>query len=216
MFPFRSGTPESDANAGARPRLRVNWIVVACMLGLLAYGVLFVRSAGSIRVGKPRTLWLDILRVWIPLGLAAQLALARLDYRKWIDAAPLPWLGMLLLLLLVFVPGIGTTNNKGAHRWILGLFQPSEFAKIATVPMVAFVLARAPLASQGRRLWAALAAAALPALLVLVEPDLGTALPFGAAAVAMAFVSGVARKTLLSLVASRRRPKRASNASRTA
>ena len=200
MFPFRARTPEGDASAGPRHRLRINWVVVLCMLGLLAYGVLFVRSAGSIRVGKPRTLWIDILRVWIPLGLAAQVTVARLDYRKWIDAAALPWIGMLVLLGLVFVPGIGTTNNMGAHRWILGLFQPSEFAKVALVPMLAFILARAPIESQGWRLWAALGAAAFPAALVLVEPDLGTSIPFATAAVAMAFVSGVARRTLLALV----------------
>ncbi|MBQ9726939.1 MAG: FtsW/RodA/SpoVE family cell cycle protein [Kiritimatiellae bacterium] len=197
---FRSRTPEGDASAAPRRGLRVNWVVVLCMAGLLAYGVLFVRSAGSIRVGKPRTLWIDVLRVWIPLGLAAQVALARLDYRKWIDAAAVPWLGTVVLLLLVFVPGIGTTNNMGAHRWIMGLFQPSEFAKVAVVPMLAFVLARAPLSSQQWRLWGALAAAALPAALVLVEPDMGTAIPFAVAAVAMAFVSGVARRTLLALV----------------
>ena len=200
MFSARSGTPEDDAAAAPRRRVRINWVVVLCMLGLLAFGVLFVRSAGSIRVGKPRTLWIDVLRVWIPLGLAAQVALARIDYRKWIDAAALPWFGTLVLLVLVFVPGIGSTNNMGAHRWILGLFQPSEFAKVALVPMLAFVLARAPVASQGWRLWGALAAAAVPAALVLVEPDLGTAIPFAVAAVAAAFVSGVARKTLLALV----------------
>ena len=201
MFTFRSRTPEEGAGEAPRRRLRVNWVVVLCMLGLLVYGVLFVRSAGSIRTGKPRTLWIDVLRVWIPLGLAVQVFLARLDYRKWIDGAFLPYLGLLLLLGLVFVPGVGTTNNQGAHRWLLGLFQPSEFAKVALVPMLAWILARAPVASERLRLWAALAAAAVPALLVLVEPDLGTAIPFGVAAVAMAFVSGVARRTLLALVA---------------
>ena len=198
---FRSRTPAGDACAAPRRRLGVNWVVVACMFGLLAYGVLFVRSAGSIRVGKPRTLWIDILRVWAPLGLAAQIAIARLDYRKWIDAAAIPYLGTVLLLALVFVPGIGTTNNMGAHRWILGLFQPSEFAKVALVPALAFVLARAPVASGRLRFWAAMAVAAVPALLILVEPDMGTALPFGVCVLAMAFVSGVARRTLLVLVA---------------
>ena len=198
---FRSRTPEGDASAAPRRRLGVNWVVAACMVGLLVYGVLFVRSAGSIRVGKPRTLWIDILRVWIPLGMVAQVAVARLDYRKWIDAAAIPYLGTLLLLALVFVPGVGTTNNMGAHRWILGLFQPSEFAKVAVVPALAFVLARAPVASGRLRFWAAMAVAAVPALLILVEPDMGTALPFGVCVLAMAFVSGVARRTLLALVA---------------
>lgn len=178
---------------------RIDWTTVAVSAALLAYGVLFVRSACAVRTGPVQFLWLKMLTRWIPLGIAAHAILAATDWRRWFDASVLPWLGAVALLVLVLVPGVGTTN-MGARRWLFGFFQPSEAAKIAVIPAVAFALCRTSFSGPGR-LVAAFAAAGIPALLVLLEPDLGTAIPFCAAAVAMAFVSGAAPRTLAAVVA---------------
>ena len=180
--------------------LRVNWPMVLCAAALLAVGVLFIRSACSVRVGRAHELWRQMLWPWIPLGVAAHVVVAVVDYRRWTEWAWAFYLFALVLLVLVLVPGIGTTSNMGARRWLFGRFQPSEGAKFALVAALAFVLGGGMALGERAKLWLSLGLAAAPAALVLLEPDLGTTLPFVAAALAMVFVAGCARKTLLALV----------------
>jgi len=78
--------------------------------------------------------------VWLTIGLIAAFAGARIDYHQWMKIA-WPILGLTLVMLaLVYVPGIGL-NIKGSHRWIrlpFGLsFQPSELAKFAVINALA-------------------------------------------------------------------------------
>ena len=194
-------TRGGEDDAPRRPTwLRIDWAMIAIVAALLAYGVLFVRSACIVRTGAVQCLWLKMLVRWIPLGVAAHVAMAAADWRKLVSWSILPWLGAAVLLLLVLVPGFGTTSNMGARRWLFGIFQPAEAAKLAVVPMVAFALLRAP-GGAVARLALALAAAAVPAALVTMEPDMGTALTFPAAALAMAFVSGVAPRAFWGVVA---------------
>ena len=178
---------------------RLNWVLLLCTAGLLCYGVLFVRSAVAVRVGPVHDIWLKMLFQWIPLGIIAHVICAAIDYRKWVDNAWLLYVGALILLILVLIPGIGTVT-MGARRWLFGIFQPSEAAKFALVPSLAFLLTRSAIQSETRRFWATLFAAGLPAVLVLIQPDMGSSLPFGVAAIAMLFVAGCARKLLLRLV----------------
>lgn len=187
----------------AAPRawwLRVNWPMVLCAAALLAVGVLFIRSACSVRVGRAHELWRQMLWPWIPLGVAAHVVVATIDYRRWTEWAWAFYLFALVLLVLVLVPGIGTTSNMGARRWLFGRFQPSEGAKFALVTALAFVLGGGMAIGEKAKLWLSLGLAAVPAALILLEPDLGTTLPFVAAALAMVFVAGCAKRTLLALV----------------
>ena len=190
-----------DPPAAPRPWwLRVNWPMVLCAAALLAVGVLFIRSACSVRVGRAHELWRQMLWPWIPLGVAAHLVVAAVDYRRWTEWAWAIYLFALVLLVLVLIPGIGTTSNMGARRWLFGRFQPSEGAKFALVAALAFVLGGGMALGERAKLWLSLGLAAVPAALILLEPDLGTTLPFVAAALAMVFVAGCAKRTLLALV----------------
>ena len=146
-----------------------------------------------------RLLWRKTLLRWIPLGVTAAVAVARRDYRKWTDLSWVFYPASLLLLALVLAPGIGETQGMGARRWLFGFFQPAEAAKVALVPTLAFVLSGSAIPGEKARFRTALAVAAAPAALIVAEPDLGTALPCLAAAWAMIWVSGVARRTLLAL-----------------
>jgi cell division protein FtsW len=79
--------------------------------------------------------------VWLVLGLLAAWGGAQTDYHRWMKLA-WPLLGVVVVLLaLVYVPGVGL-NVKGSHRWLrlpLGLsFQPSELAKFAAINALAF------------------------------------------------------------------------------
>ena len=84
--------------------------------------------------------------VWVGIGVGAMWFLSRVDY-AWFRKAAVPIAGLALAgLLLVLVPGVGTVVN-GARRWIyLGGqgVQPSEFAKIAAVILIAALIVRRP------------------------------------------------------------------------
>lgn len=83
--------------------------------------------------------------VWAALGIAALLGMSIVDY-GFLKKATLPIAGVaIVLLLLVFVPGIGV-SAKGARRWIdIGIqFQPSEIAKLALILMLALYISKVP------------------------------------------------------------------------
>jgi len=107
-------------------------------------------------------------------------ACAAFDYRRWRRSAY--WLYALNLLLLALVMR-GGHSALGAQRWIslgpLGTFQPSEPAKLVLAMTIASLLARRA-AVTPREIFIVLAAVAVPALLILKQPDLGTTLVIGA------------------------------------
>jgi len=112
------------------------------------------------------------------------------------------WAAM-LLLVSVFVFGV---TRLGGRRWIMLPFnfslQPSEFAKIAFILMMAGFLSR-PVEElrRPRVFWQALALTALPFALILKEPDLGSAMVFLPISLAMLYVAGTPGRYLLRLVA---------------
>ena len=110
-----------------------------------------------------------------------------------------PWLygGGLALLVIVLSAGI---IGKGAQRWLdLGVvrFQPSEIMKLAVPMFVAWTLTRLPLPPRMFTLLCALAVVALPAALVVVQPDLGTAILIAIAGMAVIFLAGITWKMLI-------------------
>jgi len=110
-----------------------------------------------------------------------------------------PWLYAFGLALLVAVLGAGIIG-KGAQRWLdLGVarFQPSEVMKIAAPMCVAWTLTRLPLPPRLPTTLAALGVLGLPAALVVVQPDLGTAILIGIAGLAVIFLAGITWKMLL-------------------
>ena len=143
--------------------------------------------------------------LWVLLGVGAMWVLSRVDYAWWRRAAvPLAVL-VLVGLLAVLVPGIGTTIN-GARRWIVvggqGI-QPSEIAKLAAVVLVAALIIRRPREIESAAGFARLAAIGiLPAgLLIMLEPDLGTTLVLVVAVMAVLVAAGTRLRYLLSTVA---------------
>lgn len=138
------------------------------------------------------------------VGLVLMLGLSRLQPATLQKAAVPLYLLALASLVLVRIPGIGQVSH-GARRWIslgpLGAFQPSEPAKIVLLLAVATLLARrsgrqaTPLATA----LLALALAALPTVLIMMQPDLGTALVFIGTTGIMLLVSGASPVLLLAL-----------------
>ncbi|MGH2706582.1 MAG: putative lipid II flippase FtsW [Actinomycetota bacterium] len=138
------------------------------------------------------------------LGLVAMLALARFDYRRLRPAArPLLTL-VLLLMVAVLIPGVGLSRG-GSSRWIpLGpvTLQPSELAKLALVVFAAHVLeAKRDRILDPRELTVpVMPMTGLVALLVVVQPDLGTALICTGSALVVMYLAGARPRHLAAIV----------------
>jgi cell division protein FtsW len=149
--------------------LRSNLFLVA--LGLSMLGLVMVYSATYSEVGT------DFLFVRIGhmvLGVAAFFLASRVRYTAWRRYAPALYLIVLVGLVIVLVPGIGTQIN-GARRWLdLGpmSLQPAEFAKLAAILLLSCAVARLPHGS-GLPVKPLVAVGVL-FVLVFVEPDFGT------------------------------------------
>ena len=119
-----------------------------------------------------------------------------IDYRLLRAYAPILWLISVIGLIAVFIPGIGEeVNNSSAWISLPGGFQlqPAELAKIAIIVGIAMVLSDRDQTQDDPSdldVVKALAIAAIPVLLIVIQPDLGTVLIISAAVVAMIGVSG--------------------------
>jgi len=171
---------------------KLNPILLASMVGLTIVGVLFVYSACSVRDDEElRMLYMRHAEVGAA-GVAIYLLVAWFDYRSVLRWS---WLFYLLCLgLLVLVPLIGE-ETMGAKRWLFGI-QPSEPAKLALIMILAWLFGRRE-ADRGPWVFIlALALAGVPAALILMQPDLGTAMVMVPTAMAMLFAANVAPRLL--------------------
>jgi rod shape determining protein RodA len=132
-------------------------------------------------------------------------AIAFSDYRRLVELAPIFYLFGLILLILVLVPGIGVKVH-GQQCWIqlpgLGRFQPSEFAKIPVVLMLAKVFGTH---RSGALTWRELAKGcvilAIPMGLILLEPDTGQALTYLPLLAIVLFLSSMKMRIVAAVVA---------------
>ncbi|MDR2849014.1 MAG: rod shape-determining protein RodA [Verrucomicrobiota bacterium] len=172
------------------PFRRLNGLMLACMVALLAVGVAFVYSSCSVREDASlRMLYMRHLEVGV-LGLAVYFLLARCNYRTLMEWSGVLYAGCLVLLVLVLVPSIGEAK-MGARRWLFGI-QPAEPAKLAVVMMLAWLFGRRVVGRGAVGLLAAAAVAGVPAALILIQPDLGTAMVLVPTVFAMLFAANVA------------------------
>ncbi len=178
-------------------RERFDGITPACLLVLSLFGVFFIYSA---QLATEQHDWTKQL-VWLAMGAVIYLTTALLDYRLWLKYAHFVYLFAIALLLLVLIPGIGTTHNMGARRWLdlpgLGAFQPSEFAKIAVLFATASILTGSRLGTvkDSLQVLVKLAlAVGIPMLLIIAEPDLGSALVIAPMVFAMLYVSNLSTR----------------------
>lgn len=173
-----------------------DWPLMALALTLTAFGIAMVYSAGQTDVPTyVAGLWRSQM-VWFALGLGAAYIISRTSVRLLEWASWPVYIGAcaMLLILLFFGSGAGTAASTKSWLSIGGvqLGQPSEFAKIAVVLMLARVLSgerKAPTSLLG--LWKPAAIVLLPWLLIMAQPDLGTAIVFLGIFFAMLFWRGV-------------------------
>jgi rod shape determining protein RodA len=171
-------------------------VLLLVALALTAFGILAVYVAG-VDAGQA---YATNQAIGFVVGLAGAIPLALIDYRIW-QRHLRPIYG-LVLLMLAAVLAVGAAAG-GAQRWVdIGpvQVQPSEFAKLGMVIVLAGYFAEKPVGEHAVFL-KALGLLALPALLVFMQPDLGTALVFGAVFTVMSYIAGAKLIQLAGLVA---------------
>ncbi|QGN57760.1 rod shape-determining protein RodA [Nostocoides sp. HKS02] len=181
---------------------RSDWGLVVAALGLSLVGALLVYSATRREAG---TAYLVRHLLNTALGLGLAVGVTRMGYQLLRALAPLLYLLSIGGLLLVLTP-VGSTVN-GSHSWIQlpGGFsvQPSEFAKVALCLGLAIILGERldrGAEPDRRDLLVAGLVAAVPIGLVMLQPDLGSALVLGALAFGVVAVAGTPKRWLAAAV----------------
>jgi rod shape determining protein RodA len=152
----------------------VDWVLLGCTVALVA---LSIATLSSLHVGRAGgTVALRQL-MWFGVGMVGLLVVASIDYKRMVRVAPALYVAGLVALLAVFVLG---RTVSGAKRWIvLGPMsvQPSEVFKFCFVLMIAWLLTSRwaqPVSKTTLALVAPLLV--VPVVLIIKQPDLGTAL----------------------------------------
>ncbi len=171
-------------------RERWDWATPLAMLGLSAIGLAFIYSAQFSNYSND---WIKQI-VFMVAGAGIYLAVSLIDYRFWISVVHWFYLAVMLALVLVLIPGIGD-ERMGAQRWLnLGFFsfQPSEPAKAAVLLIAATILIRDKIGTLRESLGVLgklALAVGLPMILILLQPDLKSAIVLPPMLFSMLYVS---------------------------
>ncbi len=168
---------------------QINWgvVTILCVISTIGFGMLYSAAGGDL---DP---WAGRQMSRFAVGLVVMFGVALTDLRFWLRYAYGFFVAALVLLLAVDLIGSGA---MGAQRWVnFGYFrvQPSEFMKISIVLALARYFHRITVEDLARpiQLLVPLAIVFVPALLVLKQPDLGTAAMITVVGAAMFFLAGV-------------------------
>jgi rod shape determining protein RodA len=172
-------------------------VILALAFGLAVFGVAMIYSAGELDVPSSVTgIWRK-QAIWLAISLVAFALVLRVSVRwlEWI--APAAYAVAILGLLVV----LAVDSGPGPRSWIrLGAigFQPSEFAKLATILMLGRLVAgRVRPPDSLWDLWPYLTVVLLPVALIVAEPDFGTASVFVAILIAALYWSGLSVSKLI-------------------
>ena len=177
-----------------------DWILISCALLLSIIGSALVYSASKQRLfdsGFNTDFYLQRHIFNIMVGIVLALIVSRFSFRTARAYAIIIYGAAVLGLILVLIPGVGKSQG-GAQAWLAlpggFTFQPSEFTKVALITLLAMVLTESrdsELVPDDRDILFGLALAGIPALLILLQNDIGTVMIIGATLLSVMVVSGV-------------------------
>ena len=181
---------------------RIDVVLLGSTLAIALAGLLMVLSATRSGYGQEGYTGFAVRQaVWIVAGLGVMATCAIVDYRKLQPLLPWAFAGAIALLLFVISP-LGS-ESKGTQAWFqIGGFQlqPSEFAKVVLIAVLAAFCARQRNGLTSRHVAFACALAGIPVLLILLQPDLGTVLVFCVVTFMVLLVAGAPAKSLATIV----------------
>ncbi len=178
---------------------RIDYRTVPIILALMWISILVVSSmTGNGEVETLLTKTAKIQIQWFMIGWAVYFFFVGMDYRKLRSWSWVLYGGILLLLIGLFF----TTPIQNVHRWyrvpFLGReFQPSEYAKlIVVIALSCFLETKGRQVSSWRTAFQALAIVFVPFVLILKQPDLGTAMVLFPIALVMFYLGGIKKKVV--------------------
>ena len=174
-----------------------DWLLFCLTLSLLCVGLFGIYSA-TYEGEQEMSPWVVRQLIWVAVGFGGMGLAFAVDYRRLEQWAPILYGAALGLLILV--PLIGSLGG-GARRWIhVGLFslQPAEFMKIGLLLVLARLYHRyAPTDGYGiKEILVPATFVAIPASLVLFQPNLGTAVTLGLLFLTLTFTAGLRLRSL--------------------
>ncbi len=172
--------------------------LVGAVLILLVLGIVMLASTSGIQAQAQHGDYFFYVKrqgLWLALGIVAALVAGRMDYHLWGRLALPLYVLALAMLVMTLIPGVGQ-NIKGSSRWLrFGPFnlQPSEFAKLATLNVLAWWYARGQRHTREFRKGLVIPLGLLGVVLMLIfaEPDFGSTLLLGSAGLCVMFAAGV-------------------------
>ncbi len=175
---------------------KIDYVTLIIFALLLAISLFILNSASANVIEGNPNYYINRQALLMIGGVVLFITTMILDYRRYKEYARLAYIAILVLLVIVLIFGTGS----GVKSWIFG-FQPSELAKLIMIVVFASWLSenRQELKSAKFTL-KSIGLMSIPMLLVLVEPDLGTALVFIFIMFAMLFVAGANRKVLYGII----------------
>ncbi len=178
------------ALAGQNKNKRIDIPLLVSIVILVVFGLIMVYDASVVQGLKDFNdgfYYIKQQLIWVGLGLFSMIFFTRFDYRRYqVFAVPLLLLSF-LLLMAVFIPGLGISGG-GAHRWLkLGpiTIQPAEIIKLTGVIFLAAVFAK-----KVRFLPFALLVVSITIITAILQKDLGSTLVFVVTASLIYFASG--------------------------
>ena len=200
-----------------RPRMdrrstvwHVDWVLVFGVVALSFIGAVLIWSATHARTSLTdgnQYAFLARHALNFAIGLVLAIGAAITDHRRVRILAPVLYAASIVGLILVLVPGVGAVIN-GSRSWIQlpwMSIQPSEFAKLAVIVGMALLIAEKSETDRNENartvdVAQAIAVAAIPVVLVMLQPDLGTVMVLGAIVFGIIAVSGVPKRWMLGLL----------------
>ncbi|MBL9189467.1 MAG: rod shape-determining protein RodA [Opitutaceae bacterium] len=186
-----------DLRSLFKPTTRANWDVLTplALIGLSLIGVAFIYSAVQ-QSPRHHNDWIKQI-VYLGLGGVLYLTVSLIDYRFWFSIAHWIYAAFMVPLLIVLIPGAGggAAELWGATRWIdlyYFSYQPSETAKIAVLLITASVLVHAKIGTVRQSLGTLgklALAVGTPIFLILIQPDLKSAIVLPPMVFSMLYVS---------------------------
>jgi rod shape determining protein RodA len=191
---------EEEAPARLRYLRRSDPLLFLAALGLIGCSLITLKGATATAIPGNPLYYVQRQGIYAGAGIVLALLLARIDYTR-LREFKYGFYGLIIVLDLIV---LGMPAVQGSHRWIpLPLFQvqPSEFGKILLIlSLAAFITDRSRRLHEARTTVRIVLLSLIPALLVLPQPDLGTAMVSVAIGFVVLFVAGTSWKHLFALV----------------